>query len=91
MRLPGFGADNFTDGKTQIVDVVVDGKESQIATFKAFIEKNKPAEAIVSDITTSDYDGDVMRIAEYSQAITAIQLLKVIPTMLEIQKKHEVY
>ncbi len=86
LRLPGFDANNFTDGKNQIVDVVVEGKEPQIAAFKKFIENNKPADAKISDITTSDYDGDVMRIAEYSQIITAIQLLKAIPAVLEIQK-----
>ncbi len=84
MRLPGFDASNFIEGKNQIVDVVIEGKESQIAALKEFIENNKPAEAIVSGITTSDYDGDVMRIAEYSQVLTAMQMLKAIPTMLKI-------
>jgi acylphosphatase len=86
LRLPGFDANNFTDGKTQIVDVVVEGKEPQIAAFKKFVENNKQTDAKVSEITTSDYDGDVMRISEYSQIITAIQLLKAVPAVLEIQK-----
>ncbi len=86
LRLPGFDANNFTDGKTQVVDVVVEGKESQIVAFRKFVESNRPADAKVSDITISDYDGDVMRTAEYSQIITALQLLKAIPAVLEIQK-----
>ncbi len=84
LRLPGFDANNFTDGKNQIVDVVVEGKEPQIAAFKKFIEDSRPAEAIVSGITTPDYDGDVMQIAEYSQVLTAMQMLKAIPTMSKI-------
>ncbi|MDM7913331.1 MAG: acylphosphatase [Methanotrichaceae archaeon] len=39
LRLPGFDANNFMYGKTQIVDIVVEGKEPQIAAFKKFIEK----------------------------------------------------
>jgi acylphosphatase len=86
LRLPGFDANNFTDGKTQIVDVVVEGKEPQIAAFKKFVENNRPADAEVSDITISDYDGDVMKTSEYSQIITALQLLKAIPAVLKIEK-----
>ncbi len=84
-RLPGFDANNLIDGKNQIVDIVVEGKESQIDAFREFVENNKPADARVSDITASDYDGDVMRIAEYSQVLTATQMLKAIPVLLEIR------
>lgn len=45
----------------------------------------KPSGAEVSSINISDYDGDVMRMAEYSQVLTAMQMLKAIPTMLEIR------
>lgn len=86
LRLPGFDANNFTDGKNQIVDIAIEGKETQIAAFKKFVENNKPTNAKVSEIVTSDYDGDVMKTAEYSQIITALQLLKAIPAVLEIQK-----
>jgi len=86
LRLPGFDASNLTDGKNQVVDIVVEGKEIQIKAFKEFVENNKPINAKISNITASEYDGDVMRIAEFSQVLTAMQMLKVIPTMLEIQK-----
>ncbi len=84
LRMPGFDANNLTDGKNQVVDIVVEGKENQIKAFKEFVEKNKPSNAQVSDITISDYDGDVMRIAEYSQILTAMQMLKAIPAMLKV-------
>jgi acylphosphatase len=86
LRLPGFDANNLTDGKNQVVDIVVEGKETQIKAFKEFVENNKPINAKVADITASEYDGDVMRISEFSQVLTAMQMLKAIPTMLEIQK-----
>ena len=82
LRLPGFDASNLTDGRNQVVDIVVDGKESQIEAFKKYIETNRPSGAEVSNISVSDYDGDVMRMAEYSQILTALQMLKAIPTIL---------
>jgi acylphosphatase len=85
LRLPGFDASNLTDGKNQVVDIVIDGKESQVETFKEYAETKKPSGAEVTSIDISDYDGDVMRMAEYSQVLTAMQMLKAIPTMLEIR------
>ena len=78
--LQGFDASNLTDGENQVVDIAIDGKESQVEAFKEYAETKKP-----SSITISDYDGDVMRMAEYSQVLTAMQMLKAIPTMLEIR------
>ncbi|MDM7911551.1 MAG: acylphosphatase, partial [Methanotrichaceae archaeon] len=85
LRIPGFDANNLTDDKNQVVDIVVEGKENQIKMFKEFVGSNKPSNAKVSNITTSDYDGDVMRITEYSQVLTAMQMLKAIPTLLEVR------
>jgi len=76
MGLPGFDASNMTDGKSQVVDIAIDGKESQVGAFREYIENNKPSGAEVSSITISDYDGDVMRMAEYAQVLTALLMLK---------------
>ena len=84
LRLPGFDANNLTEGKDQVLDIVVEGKDSQIEAFRTFVETHKPSSAEVSGISVSDYDGEVMRIAEYSQVLTAMQMLKAIPTILEI-------
>ena len=84
LRLPGFDANNLTEGKDQVLDIVVEGKDSQINAFRTFVETHKPSSAEVSGISVSDYDGEVMRIAEYSQVLTAMQMLKAIPTILEI-------
>jgi acylphosphatase len=84
LRLPGFDANNLTEGKDQVLDIVVEGKDSQIEAFRTFVETHKPSSAEVSCISVSDYDGEVMRIAEYSQVLTAMQMLKAIPTILEI-------
>ena len=76
LHLPGFDASNLTDGKNQVVDIAIDGKESQVEAFKEYIKANKPSGAEVSSIKFSDYDGDVMRMAEYAQVLTALLLLK---------------
>jgi len=84
LRLPGFDANNLTEGKDQVLDIVVEGKDSQIEAFRTFVETHKPSSAEVSGISVFDYDGEVMRISEYSQVLTAMQMLKAIPTILEI-------
>jgi acylphosphatase len=76
LRLQGFDANNLTDGKNQVVDIAVDGKESQIEAFKKYVETNRPSGAEVSNIGVSDYEGDVMRMTEYSQILTALLMLK---------------
>jgi acylphosphatase len=76
LRLPGFDASNLTDGKNQVVDIAIDGMESQVGAFREYLENNKPSGAEVSSITISDYDGDVMRMAEYAQVLTALLMLK---------------
>ena len=86
LHLSGFDANNLTEGNNQLVDVVVEGKDSQIKAYRTFVETHKPPNAEVSDIAVSDYDGDVMRIAEYSQVLTAMQMLKAIPSMTKIEQ-----
>jgi acylphosphatase len=56
LRLPGFDANNLTDGKNQVADIVVEGKETQIKAFKEFVENNKPINSKVSNITASEYN-----------------------------------
>jgi acylphosphatase len=85
MRLPGFYATNLTDPKGQMVEVLLEGKEPQVKAFIDFVQNNKPANALVSDITTSEYDDEVPRRTEYAQDLTALQMLKAIPTILDIR------
>jgi acylphosphatase len=84
MHLPGFCATNLTDPKGQMVEVLLEGKEPQVKAFIDFMQNNKPANALVSDITTSEYDDEIPRRTEYAQDLTALQMLKAIPTILDI-------
>lgn len=76
LRLPGFDANNLTDGESQVVDIAIDGKESQIEAFKEFVQINRPSGAEVSSISVSDYEGEVMRMAEYAQVLAALLMLR---------------
>lgn len=51
-----------------------------------FVHNNRPANARVSDITTSEYEDEVPRRSEYTQDLTALQMLKAIPTTLKIEE-----
>lgn len=85
MHLSGFNALNLTVENKQIVEVLAEGKESQVIAFVDFVKNNKPINAVVSKIVASDYEGEVTRIGEYAQVLTAMQMLKAIPTILEIR------
>jgi acylphosphatase len=86
LRIPGFYATNFVELEKQMVEVLVEGKEPQVRAFMEFVQNNKPANARVSDITTSEHEEDVPRRSEYTQDITALQMLKAIPTILRIEE-----
>ncbi|HWQ20623.1 MAG TPA: acylphosphatase [Methanotrichaceae archaeon] len=86
LRLPGFYATNQVEPKEQMVEILVEGKEPQVKAFVDFVQNNKPINARVSDITTSEYEDDIPRRNEYTQDLTALQMLKAIPTMLKIEE-----
>lgn len=86
LRIPGFYATNLVELEKQIVEVLVEGKEPQVKAFIEFVQNNKPANACVSDITTSEYEDDVPRRVEYAQDLTALQMLKAIPAILKIEE-----
>jgi len=85
LRLPGFYANNLMEPREQMVEILIEGREPQVKAFVDFVHNNKPANARISDITTSDED-DVPRRSEYTQDLTALQMLKVIPTILKIEE-----
>ncbi len=86
LRIPGFYATNLVEWEKQIVEVLLEGKESQVKAFIELVQNNKPANARVSDITTSEYEDDVPRRMEYAQDLTALQMLKAIPAILKIEE-----
>ena len=86
LRIPGFYASNMTVLEKQVVEVLIEGRESQVKAFAEFVQNNRPSNARVSDISTLEYEDDVPRRSEYTQDITALQMLKAIPTILKIEE-----
>jgi len=86
LRIPGFYASNRTVLEKQVVEVLIEGRESQVKAFAEFVQNNRPSNARVSDISTLEYEDDVPRRSEYTQDITAMQMLKAIPTILKIEE-----
>ena len=84
-RILGFSADNLMGPNGQEIEILLEGKETQVKAFEGFVRNNKPDGATVSDITTSDYGDEVPRHNEYSQEITAMQMLKAIPVLLAMR------
>jgi acylphosphatase len=86
LRIPGFYASNLVELKKQVVEVLIEGRELQVKAFMEFVQNNRPSNAHISDISTTEYEDDVPRRSEYTQDITALQMLKAIPTILEIEE-----
>ena len=85
LGLKGFHARNRMNGEKQEVLALVEGDEEEIADFKELVETRKPELSEVSSIAFEDYGGDVMRVGDYAQVCTALQINKAIPLLLKIQ------
>jgi len=85
LGLKGFHARNRMNGEKQEVLALVEGDQEEIADFKELVETRKPELSEVSSIVFEDYGGDVMRVGDYAQVCTALQMNKAIPLLLKIQ------
>ena len=84
-RIRMFEAHNIEDSEGKEVQVFVDGDEEAIKTFRAVVETKRPVHSEVSNIVFDDFDGEVMKIGEYAQFCSTVQLNKAIPVLLEIR------
>jgi acylphosphatase len=90
LGLKGFHARNRMSGAEQEVIALVEGDEEAIRDFGKLVETRKPEHSKVSNIAFEDYEGDVMRVGEYAQVCTALQMNKAIPLLLKIQNNTNV-
>jgi len=84
-RIRMFEAHNIEGKQEQHVMVLVDGGEKEVDAFRKLAQEKRPERAAVSKIVIEDYEGDVMRVGEYAQFCTTIQLDKAIPVLLDIR------
>jgi acylphosphatase len=84
-RIKMFEAHNIEGEQEQQLMVLVDGGEKEVDAFRKLAQEKRPARAAVSEIVIEDYEGDVMKVGEYAQFCTTIQLDKAIPVLLDIR------
>ena len=80
-----FEAHNTESDGSQEVQVFVDGEERAVEAFRSLVETKRPARSEVSNITFEDFDGEIMRIGEYAQFCSTVQLNKAIPVLLDMR------
>ena len=84
-RIRMFEAHNIESNEGDEVLVFLDGNEETVKAFRTLAETKRPARSEVSSIVFEDYDGDVMKIGEFAQFCSIVQLNKAIPVLLEIR------
>lgn len=84
-RIRMFEAHNIESNEGDEVLVFLDGDEETVKAFRVLAETKRPARSEVSSIAFEDYEGDVMKIGEFAQFCSIVQLNKAIPVLLEIR------
>ncbi|MDD4161155.1 MAG: acylphosphatase [Methanothrix sp.] len=84
-RIRMFEAHNTESNESDEVLVFVDGDEQAVKAFRALAETKFPVRSKVSNIVFDDFDGEVMKIGEYAQFCSTVQLNKAIPLLLDMR------
>jgi len=84
-RIRMFEAHNIESNEGDEVLVFLDGDEETVKAFRTLAENKRPARSEVSSIAFDDYDGDVMKIGEFAQFCSIVQLNKAIPVLLDMR------
>ncbi|MDD1738346.1 MAG: acylphosphatase [Methanothrix sp.] len=84
-RIRMFEAHNTESSDGEEVLVFVDGEEDAVKGFLTLVRAKRPARSEVSGIFSDGFEGDVMKIGEYAQFCSTVQLNKAIPLLLDIR------
>ena len=84
-RIRMFEAHNIESNEGDEVLAFLDGNEETVKAFRTLAETKRPARSEVSSIAFDDYDGDVMKIGEFAQFCSIVQLNKAIPVLLDMR------
>jgi acylphosphatase len=87
-RIRMFEAHNIESNEGDEVLVFLEGDEETVKAFRTLVETKRPARSEVSSIAFDDYDGydgDVMKIGEFAQFCSIVQLNKAIPVLLDMR------
>ena len=84
-----FAACNRIGCGSEVVSVMAEGDDDQIAAFRELVASMRPDDASVSDVTIEDYDGRIASTTDFMHIIQVQQLNKGIPAILRIQTTQE--
>jgi acylphosphatase len=84
-RIRMFEAHNIESNEGDEVLVFLDGDEETVKAFRTLAETKRPARSEVSSIAFDDFEGDVMKIGEFAQFCSIVQLNKAIPVLLDMR------
>ena len=84
-RIRMFEAHNMESTEGEEVLVYVDGDEDAVKGFLDLLRSKRPARSEVSGIFSDGFEGEVMKIGEYAQFCSTVQLNKAIPLLLDIR------
>jgi acylphosphatase len=84
-RIRMFEAHNTESNEGDEVLVFVDGDEEAIKGFRALVKTKRPDRSEISNIVFDDFEGEVMKIGEYAQFCSTVQLNKAIPVLLDMR------
>jgi acylphosphatase len=84
-RIRLFEAHNMESSEGEEVQVYVDGDEEAVKGFLALAKAKRPARSEVSSIVFNDFEGEVMKIGDYAQFCSTVQLNKAIPLLLDMR------
>ncbi|NPV63890.1 MAG: hypothetical protein HPY61_14915, partial [Methanotrichaceae archaeon] len=84
-RIRRFEAHNLKGSGGDEVMVFADGDNEAVNVFRGLIETYRPDRSEVSNIAFEDFDGEVMKIGEFAQFCSTVQLNKAIPLLLDVR------
>jgi acylphosphatase len=84
-RIKMFEAHNIESNDGDEVLVLVDGDDRTVEAFRSSVKTKRPASSEVSNIVFDDFEGEIMKIGEYAQFCSTVQLNKAIPVLLDIR------
>jgi len=85
LALRGFEVYNDDEDEQQMVVVLVEGDEQRITKFYNSAMKERPQQAMVDDVRSEDYPGDVMPMWQFASINTASQMNKAIPLLMAVK------
>ena len=64
-----FAAKSRIDGGLEVVSVMAEGDDDQIAALRELVASKRPKDARVSDVAIEEYDGRIVSTTDYSQSL----------------------